>query len=222
MTQTLHRTDADLKSAISDELAWTPGINHTNIGVAVNRGAITLSGEVESYPEKRLAEKAALRVRGVVAVAEEITVHSRWEGVNDTDIAREAGEALERSIDVPAGSVKATVHDHAITLSGEVAWHYQRQAAVRSVRYLKGVTNIGNIITIKPTVSAAGIKTAITDALVRSAQFEGKHAAVTADTAGAVTLEGTVHSWSERRDAEHAAWSAPGVTDVINHLHIQD
>ena len=222
MTHTPQRTDAKLKTAVTEELAWgTPGVNSTHIGVAVNHGTITLSGQVDSYPEKRLAEHAVLRVRGVTAVAEEITVHTRWGDVTDTDIAREAGQALDRSVSVPDGMVTATVHNHIVTLAGQVPWHYQREAAEQAVRHLKGVTNLLNLITIRPTASAAGIKTAITAALVRGAQTDGRNTTVTADAAGAVTLEGSVHSWSERTDAEHAAWSAPGVTDVTNRLRIQ-
>lgn len=220
MTQTLHRTDAMLKSAVVDELGWTPGLNSTNVGVAANNGTVTLSGEVESYPEKLRAEEAAKRVRGVTAFADEITVRGGWTGLNDTDIAREAGEALERSVEIPAGSVTATVHQHAITLAGQVPWHYHREAAGNAVRYLKGVTAVTNDITITPTASAAGIKTAISDALLRTARAEGQGTSVTADAAGVVFLNGTVHSWSERREAEHAAYSAPGVTKVNNMLRV--
>ncbi len=222
MTQTLHRTDAELKKAIVDELAWTPGMNSTNVGVSVNQGAVTLSGEVNSYPEKLLAEKAASAVRGVTAFAEEITVRGDWKDVNDTDIAREAGEALQRFVVVPTNTVTAAVHNHTVTLSGQVPWNYQRQAAARAVRYLNGVANVVNLVTIKPTASADGIKAAITAALVRRAQHEGSQTTITADHAGAVTLDGTVHSWTERRDAENAAWSAPGVTEVTNRLHVQN
>jgi len=222
MTQTLHRTDTELKTAVTAELDWAPGVNGTNIGVAVNEGAVTLSGEVDTYPEKRFAEHAAFRVHGVTAVAEEITVRNNtWPAVNDTDITREASEALQRSVSVPEGMVTAAVHDHTITLAGHVPWHYQREAAEDAVRYLKGVTAVLNTVTIRPTASASGIKNAISAALVRSARTEGGNTTVTADDAGVVTLDGEVRSWSERRDAEHAAWSAPGVTDVTNRLRIQ-
>ncbi len=222
MTQTVRRSDAELKTAIAEELAWTPGMDSTHVAVAVNQGAVTLSGEVDSYPEKLLAEKTVSGVRGVTAFAEEITVRGDWNDVNDTDVAREAAEALQRFVVVPSGMVTAAVHDHVITLSGHVPWHYQRDAAERAVRYLRGVANVRNDIRIKPTVSADGIHTAITAAFVRRARHEGSQTTITADHAGAVTLDGTVHSWSERRDAEHAAWSAPGVTDVTNHLRVQN
>ncbi|MGZ6770689.1 MAG: BON domain-containing protein, partial [Mycobacteriaceae bacterium] len=184
----------------------------------VTDGAVTLSGEVESYPEKSLAEKAAQRVRGVIAIAEEIGVRDTW-GAADTDIAREASEALRRAVDVP-DTVKATVHGRVVTLSGVVEWQYQRAAAARAVCYLKGVRTIINAVTIRPTAVAADIKATIGAAIARNARLENQHIAVTTGTAGAVTLEGTVHSWAQRRQAEHAAWSAPGVTAVTNHLRI--
>ena len=142
--------------------------------------------------------------------------------VNDTDIAREAAEALDRAVDIPAGSVTASVHDHAITLSGQLPWNYQREAAGRAVRGLRGVTDLHNTVSIRPEASATDIKTSISAALVRTARAEAQDTVVTADTAGIVTLAGTVHSMTERRAAEYAAWSAPGVADVINHLRVQN
>jgi len=217
MTITEHPTDATLKAAVVDELEWTPSIDSAHIGVSVEDGTVTLTGEVDSYPEKYLAEKAALRVRGVTSVAEEVQVRNTWGNLSDTEVAKEATAALDRAIDVPADSVQAVVHDHFVTLSGPVNWHYQREAAERAVRYLKGVSGLRNTITIKPKVSATGLKTTITAALVRSAQLEGKSITVTADNS-VVTLTGKVHTWAERHQADTTAWSAPGVTSVKNHL----
>ena len=221
MTQTMHRTDAQLKSAVDDELEWTPNVTATHVGVGVNHGAVTLSGEVASYPERRLAVKAAQRVRGVTAVADEMTVQTVWANTNDTDIAREAGESIDRAVDVPDGSVKVEVTDHVVTLRGQVAWQYEREAAHRAVRYLRGVTNVHNLVSVKPLVSAVGVKSSIDAALLRNALLETKALTVTADGVGEVTLEGHVHSWTERTQAESLAWSAPGVSGVVNHLHIE-
>ena len=221
MTTTLNRTDDQLKTAIDDELGWTPNVTATHVGVGVNHGAVTLSGEVASYPERHLAVRAAQRVRGVTAVADEMTVQTVWANTNDTDISREAGESLDRAIDVPAGSIKAEVTDHVITLRGQVGWNYEREAAHRAVRYLRGVTDVHNLVSVKPRVSAVGVKSSIDAALLRNALLEAKGTKVTADAAGEVTLEGNVHSWTERTQAESLAWSAPGVTGVVNHLHIE-
>lgn len=220
MTRTLRRTDTEIKTAVVEELEWVPNVNSTHIGVAVDDGAVTLSGEVDSYPEMFLAAKVVSGVRGVTAIAQEITVRDSWGGANDSDIAREAGEAVRRAVDVP-DSVKVSVHDHTVTLSGIVPWYHDRAAASRAVRHLRGVKAVVNSIEIRPHVSSTGVKTAITAAMVRSALLEGKDIKVTTDDAGVVTLEGNVRSWAERRQAEHVSWSTAGVANVVNHLRIE-
>lgn len=222
MTQIDKMNDVRLKTAVVDELDWTPSVNSTQIGVAINDGVVTLSGEVGTYPEKRDAERAALRVRGVTAVAEEIKVRSIFAEIDDAHIARKASEALEQAVDVPSDSVKVEVQDHAVTLSGHVTWQFQRAAAYRSVRFLKGVTDVLNSIVIQPAVATDDVKTAISTAIVRSAQNEGDGITVVADDNGGVTLSGDVHSWAERRQSEHAAWSAPGVNSVINKIRVRN
>jgi osmotically-inducible protein OsmY len=222
MALTTQRPDSEIKSSVIEELKWTPGINPTNIGVAVTRGTVTLSGEVESYPEKLRAEKAVLGVRGVTAIAQEVTVVSRYGMVTDIDIAREAAEAIEKAVDLPDGAIRVSVHDNVVTLSGQVPWHYQRVSASRAVRYLKGVHDVLNLVLINPTASASGIKTAIAQALIRNAVQEGKNTTVTTDAGGSVRLGGTVESWSERRQVERIAWDAPGVTAVVNNLHVKN
>ena len=212
-------SDRELKSAVVDELEWTPSVNSTHIGVTVTDGAVTLFGEVDSYPEKRLAEKAAERVRGVSAIAEDITVRSTWAPINDSDLAREAGEALRHSVDVP-DSIQVSVQDGAVTLSGAVTWQFERAAAGRAVRYVKGVGVIHSDITIRPGVVAADLTFAIRAALLRNAELEGENVTVVTTTDGSVTLTGVVNSWSERRQAEHIAWAAPGVIRVTNLLTI--
>lgn len=186
-------------------------MNNTHVGVAVDQRTVTLSGGVESFPERCLAEKAAMGVHGVTAIAEELTVRSNWGTANDTDIARDAGHALEASVSVPS-TVKAAVREHRITLSGDVHWQYQREAAMQAVHYLQGVDGVVDAIVIKPAVSADNLKNAIEAAYMRNAQVESRNLSVTADGNGVVTLEGHVHTWAERDQAEHLAWSAPGVT----------
>jgi osmotically-inducible protein OsmY len=218
MTQIEKMTDRQLQDAVIDELEWTPSVDSSHIGVAADHGAITVTGEVASYPEKRAAEKAVLRVRGVLAMAGDLRVRSRGP-VQDSDIAREASEALSRAVDVPADSVQVSVHDHFITLSGHALWAFQRAAAERAVGSLSGVTGVYNTIRVQPENLPADTQAAITAALLRNAQIEANAIEVRASS-GVVTLEGTVHSWSERKQAERAAWSAPGISNVINNLKI--
>jgi osmotically-inducible protein OsmY len=220
MTETRFRTDAQVKAAVVSELEWTPSVDSTHIGVAVEGGAVALSGEVDTYAEKVLAETAALSIVGVTVVADELTVRTPWGPPTDEAIAAEVARALDRAVDVPEG-IQAVVVDHHVTLSGTVTWRYQREAAERVVRYLKGVQGLSNLVSVRPALTPGDLSAAITAAFVRSAQIESQHIHVTA-VGGSVTLDGTVASWSESRRADTVAWSAPGVTGVLNRLVIRE
>jgi osmotically-inducible protein OsmY len=219
MTYHEHKTDHQLKAAVTAELNWTSNVNADRIGVAVNNRAITLSGQVDTFPEKEAAVRAAQKVGGVDAVADEITIHHPWADPDDTDIARTAAVTLERLVTVPANSVKAEVHDHVVTLSGSVDWHYQREAARRAVLSLAGVNGVVSTIDLKPQapISATEAKAGITAAITRNAEYDAArvHVGVTGTE---ITLTGTVSSWAERTQAEKAAWSARGVTHINNTL----
>lgn len=210
-----------LKSAVAEELNWSPEVSAVQIGVSVNDGVVTLSGEVATYPEKQAAVRAALRVRGVVGVADEIVVKHEFGPREDADIARDAAHTIESSVQLHATDVKATVHDGRMTLRGTVHWNYQREEATRVVSTIPGVKSVYNALILKPTLSftISQAKQRITEALVRNAQTDAK--AIHVDIDGTeVTLTGTVRSWPERQQAGWAAWSTPGVTDVHNGLKI--
>lgn len=221
MTAAKQRTDHDLKQLVTDELEFTPSVTSDRIGVAVHDGVVILSGQVETYLEKQAAVRAAQRVRGVVAVADEIEVKTVWDTQQDPDIAREAGEALERSVGFPAGAIKATVHNAEVTLTGVVDWHFQRENAVEAVAGLRGVRRVHNLITLKPRpTSATKMKAKITSAIMRNAQLDANQIEVTV-TGHQATLTGTVSSWAERRQAEYAAWSSVGITAVNNQIRVE-
>ena len=215
------KTDAQLQKDVQDELKWDPSVTADDIGVTVSDGVVTLNGTVPTYAEKYAAEKAARRVADVKAVVEEIEVelfgpHKR----SDMAIAKAAVQALRSHVWVPEG-VQATVEKSWVTLSGQVNWGYQQQAAFDAVRFLAGVTGVTNNITIKPTVQPTAVKQEIEKALKRDAEIDAEGVTVKAD-GGKVTLSGTVHSWAERDEAGWAASNAPGVTAVQNELAVSD
>ena len=218
------KTDSDLKRDVLAELAYEPSIKAENIGVSVKDGVVTLNGNVPTYTEKFAAETAAKRVAGVRAIAEELTVslfgdHER----NDSDIAQAAANAMAWNVSVPQGTVKMMVENGWITLRGVVEWHYQREAAHDAVRHLMGVKGVTNLMEVKPivapTVSTVDVQSKIETALKRNILKDVAGITIEANN-GKVTLNGNVHSWEERDDAAHAAWSSPGVTWVENDLVI--
>jgi osmotically-inducible protein OsmY len=209
----------ELRQDVVDELAWDSSLDAPGIGVAVHDGAVTLTGHVRSYAEKRAAEKAAKRVHGVIAVANELEVRLPSSlQKDDTDIAAAAATAIRWSAPVPS-TVSATVERGWVTLEGEVEWAYQRRAAENAVRDLAGVRGLSNMITVKARAVPKNVKDQIHRAFHRSAQIDADHVSV-AVSGGRVTLTGTVRSWSERMEAEHAARAAAGVTEVDNKLRV--
>ena len=212
--------DRQLQLDVLDELRWEPGVKATDIGATVKDGVVTLEGTVESYAEKWAAEKAVKRLPGVRALAMEIEVKLPGSSErSDADIAQAAENALKWDVAVPHNRVKISVERGFVTLEGEVDWKFQKSAADRAVRHLKGVTGLNNFITIKPKVAPENVSEKIEAALKRNAILDAQHITVQAE-GSKVTLSGSVHSWAELDAAEDAAWGAPGVSEVRNLLTV--
>jgi osmotically-inducible protein OsmY len=187
--------------------------------VAARDGVVTLSGHVRSYLEKLDAEKAAKRVQGVRALADELEIRLPSSSIrDDTDIAEAAAHALKWSISVP-DRVRVTVSNGWLTLEGTVDWNFQRSAAEEAVCRLTGIKRLTNRIEVKAQVEAESIKTKIEAALRRNAAIDAQAIHVKVENR-VVMLTGQVHSWAEREIVEAAAWSAPGVEAVDDELKI--
>jgi osmotically-inducible protein OsmY len=212
------KTDSQLKQDVMDELMWEPDINAVEIGVAVKDGVVTLSGYVDSYHEKMAAERAAQGVFGVKAVVQEIKV--RLPGSlqrSDEDIAKAAANALAWTMSMLHDRIKVKVQDGWVTLSGQVDWRYQRDAAENAVCNLMGVVGVTNQITVKPSLKPTEIKTKIESAFQRNALLDARRIAVQV-RGDKVILEGSVRSYAEKKEAEQAACSAPGICEVENKI----
>jgi len=210
--------ELDLKQKILDELEWEPSLDAAHVGVAVTNNVVTLTGSISSYAEKIAAERAVKRVVGVRAVANNLEVRPAVPAKrNDTEIAQAAVNALLWDIQVPNEAITVRVAEGWLTLEGKVTYHFQKDSAERAVRHLLGVRGVTNLITVKPSVQPIEVKSRIEAALRRNAELEARGIQVEA-LDGKVTLRGKVHTWTERDEAERAAWAAPGVSEVEDHL----
>ncbi len=210
--------DRDLQQQVLNALRWEPSVEASEIGVTVEEGVVTLHGVVWSYGEKETAELVAQRVYGVKGVANEIRVQlPSGSERTDTDIAQAAVQALSLSSLLPDEAIMVSVHDGWLTLKGTVNWRFQKDAAVRAVRDLAGVTGLTNAIEIQPRITADDVQAKIEEALKRSAEIEARRIKVSVHD-GTVSLSGNVRSWGERQEAERAAWAAPGIKHVEDNL----
>lgn len=213
-------TDYKTRDAVEAELRWTPQIvDAAQIGVAVDGGVVTLSGEVPTYPQKLAAGKAALRTKGVTAIANDIQVVVGDKTYTDAHLAEDARNALRLNGSVPRDRVEVEVRKHIVYLTGTVEWDYQRRAAQRSVEGLFGAQQVINEVKLTPRASSSETHALIRSALVRNANVDANHIVVTINGSTA-TLTGTVSSSEEKRQAGLAAWRSPHINWVHNELRV--
>jgi osmotically-inducible protein OsmY len=214
--------DDKIRQEVIAELDWEPSVNAALIGVTVDNGVVTLSGHVENYLQKSAAEEAAMRVRGVTAVAQQIEVRPPKRFSNsDDEIARHAADCIKWDARIPSGWITPIVDKGCVTLKGEVDWQYQRAAAESKVRHLAGVIDVYNHVTLRFRPVAEDLKQRIEAALQRNAAIEARSIRVSVDD-HRIIIEGHVHSQAERSALEQAVWAAPGVTSIDDRVRIDE
>jgi len=214
--------DINLRQRVLDEFRWDPKFDATHVGATVADGAVTLSGHVDSYAALFAARKAARRVGGVKAIADELEVRlgAGYER-DDSDIAESIARVLTSNVTLGEQDVQADVRNGIVTLMGTVEWQAHRRHVEKQVAHVSGVRTIVNQIKLRPQARIDDIAAGIKRALERNAEFEARHVTVDVDVdKSTVTLGGTVKALYERGLIEKSAWSAPGVQDVINDIRV--
>jgi osmotically-inducible protein OsmY len=214
-------SDHQLQEDVLDELDFEPAVNAAHIGVSAHAGVVTLSGYVSSYGEKLSAERAARRVKGVRAIAEEIEIRLPSDKkIADDEIAGRVVDILKWRVGVPSSRIGVKVEGGIVTLTGDVDQRHHKSEAEAAVHHLSGVLGVANLIRVRPAVEVGEVKEKIQNALRRNAELDASRITVHTD-GGRVVLGGRVNAWYERELAERAAWSAPGVTEVQDGIQIE-
>lgn len=217
-TATLTDVDVRVRDAVLRQLQWDPEVEASGVGVTAKNGTVTLTGYIDSYSGKLAAERAAKRVRGVRAVANDIEVRLARERT-DPEIAADVARSLELRSTIPE-SVQAAVHHGYVTLTGRVDWMFQKEDAEKAVRHIRGVRHVWNHISIAPRAVERDVRHRIVEALHRNANVDARH--VTVSVVGdKVVLAGTVGTWLQRESAGRAAADAPGIAVVDNQITVE-
>jgi osmotically-inducible protein OsmY len=211
--------DKALKKIVEAELGWEPSIDAADIGVTAEDGIIRLTGRVATYAQKVAAEAVVKRVKGVRGYVEDLEIHAFAPSNSDEGLAGRVANVLDWDATIPDGAVKVKVEQGYVTLTGQVDWQYQRSAAEQVVRPLQGVRGVGNQIQVKPHIQASDVKRRIEAALDRQAELEASKISITVE-GDKVRLDGKVRAWFEKDIIERAAWAAPGVRTVEDHVSV--
>ena len=215
-------TDTHIRDDVQRELFYTPDLNAARIGVSVEDGIVTLTGSVDTHHQKLAAVHAAERIANVRAVACELQIRLPGPHVlTDSGLARAVANILAWSKSVPPDRVRICVENGWVTLEGTLDWQYQKDAAAAAVAELADAKGVDNLISVNPSLNAEGVKEQIEAVLKRSPTIEDRNILVEVNN-DKVVLHGEVRSTDERSEAEKIAWSAPGVSDVANHILVAE
>ncbi|MDX2029064.1 MAG: BON domain-containing protein [Blastocatellia bacterium] len=214
------KPDEEIKGAVEFQLGWDSRIDQNEIGVAVRRGVVTLTGTVDSYAKKLAAQQASHRAAGVLDIVNEIEVKVPGDRErSDEDIARAARHALEWNVLVPSEKIHTTVMNGWITLDGDVGYYRERLDAEYAIASLQGVRGVTNRLQVRSAIDPERVKFLIEDVLELRADRRAHRMRIDVD-GGVVTLTGTVNTWEEKKAILGAVSHAPGVRDVRDCLTV--
>jgi osmotically-inducible protein OsmY len=217
-TANLTDTDIRVRDAVLRQLEWDPQVDASAVGVAAKKGAVTLTGYIDTYAGKLAAERATKRVRGVRAVANDIEVRLKLER-SDADIAADVTRALELHSTIPT-TVQAAVHRGHVSLTGHVYWEFQKRNAEKAVRPIRGVRAVVNHIIVASAAVERDVRHRIVQALHRNANIDARQITVSVSGDQAI-LTGHVGTWLQRESAERAAGDASGIAHVDNRIAVE-
>nr|WP_315250704.1 BON domain-containing protein [uncultured Flavobacterium sp.] len=216
------KTDEVLQQNVMHGLKWEPLITNCNLTVISNNGIITLTGSVDNYTKKTQAENVIRKIAGVKSVINKIDVIiNSWEEKKDIEIISKILTIFRWNWNTLNDTIKVKVINGWVTLSGEVEWNYQKEAAKEAVIKLIGVKGVSNNITIKSQSDNKIDSTTLKLAIQNHLALDSKNIEIEVSDSK-ITLKGTVDSWCQKELAERIAWKARGVINIDNELMIEE
>jgi len=146
------RTDPDIARATLDALTWNISVPHDRIKLKVDKGWVTLEGDVDWYYQKEAAERAVRHLTGVKGVSNLIALRSR---AVPSDVKQKIKDALQRGAQFDAEHITVEVEGSKAILHGTVRSFAEMRDAERAARNAPGVIEVDNRLTVDPSVYAA-------------------------------------------------------------------
>ncbi|MFM0593691.1 BON domain-containing protein [Paraburkholderia dilworthii] len=139
------RTDEDIANSIRSILKWTVGVPESSVQVQVEKGWITLRGDVDWAYQRHVVARAVCHMRGVTGVSNLIEVGG---GLAAQDIGKKIGQALQRHAEREANHIRVTEHEGIVTLTGNVGSYAERSAARGAAWSAPGVHAVVDNLTV--------------------------------------------------------------------------
>lgn len=223
------RSNSEIRTDAKNGLLLDPAADSYEVDVAVRDGTATLTGTVDSYAEKQLAETVVAGIRGVRAVKNEITIDYAYQR-SDSEIEADVTQRLAHTVTVDDALLDVSVLDSDVTLSGTVGSAAEKWDAY-DLGWVAGVDSVDvsgvdidwwardsmRRTDLYTTMTDVAVRDAVNDAHLFSPLVNSQNVTVSANN-GIVTLTGTVDDLRAKRTAENLAETTLGVWDVKNYL----
>ena len=142
----MERSDSDIAAAAANAISWNTLLPQGQIKVAVERGWVSLRGQVDWEYQRRAAEKAVRHLTGVKAVVNDLTIVP---SISAGDVKAKITVALERNAHVEADKIQVEVKGSRVILRGTVQSLAEKYEAARACWSAPGVTAVENDIQVK-------------------------------------------------------------------------
>jgi len=139
--------DDEIAKRAADILRWRVGVPADRITIKVEKGVVTLGGQVDWQFQRKQAENAVHNLTGVLGITNLIRVSARPQ---TREIKDKIQQALRRSAELDASHVTVHAEGGTVILGGKVHAWYERDLAEQAAWSAPAVTDVEDRIEIEP------------------------------------------------------------------------